>query len=195
MFDPDNRNWINGTSGNPDGSYEINGIWPGQYIIRVESPGYVTKFYDGTDNWDSATSLIINANDNIEDFDFAMERGFSIVASVKNKHLPDGSFRTGLEAVIDNNFYGTLPDDIESITVTAPSGQLPINKDDFEYLDQWLDFAYDYNGSPEIGIYTFEMASGGYTATATDTQDVLRTLPLIDENALSPADGTLLDSA
>ena len=132
---------INSTTGSPDGSYEINGIWPGHYVVRAESPGYEQKYYDDTYKWDSATPLVINANDDIENLDFALEQGFSIQGYVKNKHLPDGSFKTGLEVLIDDDFYGTLPDDIDSITVTAPSGQLPITKDNFDYLDQWLDMS------------------------------------------------------
>ncbi|CAB1083196.1 hypothetical protein D1AOALGA4SA_10774 [Olavius algarvensis Delta 1 endosymbiont] len=195
LLTADSGDLIDIESGNPDGSYEITGIYPGQYIVRASSSGYINEYYNESDIQDDAIQLSINPNSEFENIDFSLEQGFTVVASVKNKHLPDGSFRTGLEVLIDGNFYGALPDDIDSITVTGPSGPLPITKDDFDYLEQWLDFNLNYSGSPEIGVYTFEVSSGGYTATATDTQDVLRTLPLIDENALSPIDGAVISTS
>jgi hypothetical protein len=115
-------------------------------------------------------------------------RPLSIIGSVRNWHNSDGTLFTVFEVVIGNDFVGTLPDDIDTISIVGPSGTLPYNKSDFTYWSQWKDFELTLNGSPEIGEYTFTVTSGAETATAKDTQSVNRTIPNVDSNTFSPAD-------
>ena len=56
-----------------------------------------------------------------------------IEAAVYHVNRPDGSHKTYLDIVVGRSFSGKLPDDIDSITVTGPSGDLPIGKGDFNY--------------------------------------------------------------
>ena len=75
---------------------------------------------------------------------------------------------------------GTLPDDIDTITVTGPKGDLTLAKDNFSYYPQFRDFWISIPGTPETGTYTFTVTSGNRSGLATDTQSDLRTLPNIN---------------
>jgi len=118
--------------------------------------------------------------------------GIPIIGAIKNAHEPDKSLKTNIEVVIGKGFTGNLPDDIDRITVTGPSGDLPISKDDFTYIPQFRDFWIRIPGSPEIGTYTFKVTSGTMSGSAVDTQSVVRTIPLPDISTFSPAIGATL---
>jgi hypothetical protein len=119
---------------------------------------------------------------------------FRVLAKVYNVRESDNSFRTHIDIIIGPDFTGKLPDDIDSITITGPQGNLPIKKDDFTYYPQFRDFWMGIPGSPEIGRYTITVTSGNMKGSATDTQSVLRLLPIADTNTLSPANGETLTS-
>jgi hypothetical protein len=116
------------------------------------------------------------------------------VASVTNLHYSDGSFYTLLVVQIGAGIAATIPDDIHSITVTGPSGELPCTKEDFTYIPQWRNFYTLIPGSPQIGVYTFTVTGGTSSVTLTDTQDINRDIPVPDSDTLSPAQGAVLTS-
>lgn len=107
-------------------------------------------------------------------------------------HEPDNSTKTHIDIVIGKGFTGTLPDDIYSITVTGPNGDLPISKDDFIYIAQLKDFWIRIPGAPEIGIYAFTVTSNNGNGSATDTQSVIRAIPIPNTRTFSPAEGEAL---
>jgi hypothetical protein len=82
-----------------------------------------------------------------------------------------------------------LPDDINTITVTGPKGDLTLTKDDSNYFPQFRDFWIRLPGAPETGIYTFAVTSGNRSGSATDTQADLKNIPIPDIRIVSPADG------
>jgi len=120
--------------------------------------------------------------------------GIPIIGAIENVHEPDKSLKTDIDVVIGKGFTGNLPDDIDTITVTGPKGDLPIGKDDFIFIPQWRGFFITLPGSPEIGTYTFKVTGGTISGSATDTQSVVRTIPLLDISTLSPAIGATLRS-
>ena len=117
-----------------------------------------------------------------------------ITGAIQNVHELDKALRTYIDIIIGKGFTGNLPDDIDTITVTGPKGDLPIGKDDFIYIPQLRDFFVRLPGSPEIGTYTFKVASGTMSGSAVDTQSVVRTIPLLDISTFSPAIGATLRS-
>ena len=119
---------------------------------------------------------------------------FRVLAKIYNVRESDNSFRTHVDIVIGENFKGKLPDDIDSITMIGPQGNLPVKKDDFTYFPQLRAFWIAMPGSPGTGTYTFTVTSGSMKASATDTQSVLRSLPIPATNFLSPANGETLTS-
>ncbi|MBW2002340.1 MAG: amidohydrolase family protein [Deltaproteobacteria bacterium] len=120
--------------------------------------------------------------------------GIPIIGAIKNGHEPDKSLKTTIEVIIGKGFTGNLPDDIDTITVTGPKGDLTIGKDDFTYIPQLRDFFIRLPGSPAIGTYTFKVTSGTMSGSATDIQSVVRTIPLADISTFSPAIGATLRS-
>ena len=118
--------------------------------------------------------------------------GIPIIGVIKNGHEPDKRIKTTIEVVIGKGFTGNLPDDIDTITVTGPKGDLSISKDDFTYIPQLRDFIIRLPGPPEIGTYTFKVTSGTMSGSATDIQSVVRTMPLVDISTFSPAIGATL---
>jgi len=101
-----------------------------------------------------------------------------IRASVKSVNL-EGVVKTYFEIyVLDST--GTLPDVVDSIQITGPSGVLPHNKVDFAWRDDAIvstQFFLDVEGAPEAGLYTFSLTIGGDTQEDTDTQESPSSIP------------------
>jgi len=112
-----------------------------------------------------------------------------IKGAVYSVHRSDGSQKTYIDVEIGRQFSGRLPDDIDSIIVSGPHGDLSINKDDFNYNPQWRAFWTVRPGVPEIGTYTFKVASGNRNGLATDIQSNVIRIPLPDTNKFFPARG------
>ena len=110
-----------------------------------------------------------------------------IDGAIYSVHRPDGSYKTYIDVVIGRQFSGRLPDDIDSITVTGPQGNLSIGKDDFNYNPQWRAFWIVQHGFPEIGTYKFTVTSGNQIGSATDTQSVVKAIPIPDISKFKPA--------
>lgn len=115
-----------------------------------------------------------------------------IQSSVNHVMEPDNSSNTEINILIEKDFKGNLPDDIESITVNGPEGKLPITKDDFIYYPQYRAFWISIPGAPSTGTYTFTVTSGSIGASATDAQTVLTEIPIPKTSTLSPAEGETL---
>ena len=122
------------------------------------------------------------------DWESCQTMPFSITGSVINLHNADDTIVSDFEILIGEDFTGTLPDDIDEISIVGPSGPLPYNIGDFTYWPQWQLFEIKPSGSPEIGEYTFVVESGGKCSTAKDTQSVNRTIPNVDHSWFSPDD-------
>jgi hypothetical protein len=112
-----------------------------------------------------------------------------IQGAITHLHEPDNSSKTIIDIVIGKKFTGTLPDDIDTITVTGPKGDLTFGKSDFNYFPQFRDFWIRIPGAPKTGTYAFTVTSGNRTGSATDTQSDLRTIPIPDTRTFSPAAG------
>jgi TolB-like protein/Tfp pilus assembly protein PilF len=101
---------------------------------------------------------------------------------------------TYIDIFIGEEFTGKLPDDIETIQVTGPSGDLTISKKDFRWAADLNIFWIGMIGRPELGTYTIEVTAKSISGSATDTQSVVRNLPIPDTNTFSPAKGAILTS-
>jgi CubicO group peptidase (beta-lactamase class C family) len=110
-----------------------------------------------------------------------------IEGAVYHVHRPDGSHKFYLDIVVGSSFLGKLPDDIDSITVSGPNGDLAIGKDDFNYNPQWRAFWIVQPGLPQIGKYTFRLASGNSLGYSTDNQSIIKTIPVPDISKFKPA--------
>ena len=115
-----------------------------------------------------------------------------IQGSVNHLQEPDNSSNTEINILIEKDFKGNLPDDIESITVIGPEGKLPITKDDFVYYPQYRAFWISMPGAPSTGTYTFTVTSGSISASATDTQTVLTKIYFSKTSTFSPVEGKTL---
>ena len=119
-------------------------------------------------------------------------RDIPIQGSVNHVMEPDNSSNTEINILIEKDFKGYLPDDIESITVNGPEGKMPITKDDFIYYPQYRAFWISIPGAPSIGTYTFTVTSDSISTTTTDTQKVLTKLPIPNTSMLSTVEGKTL---
>lgn len=116
-----------------------------------------------------------------------------VIAGVVNVRNADDEFITVMDVIIGQSFDGTLPVDIDAITVTGPHGILPVRKDDFTFWPSANDFYMVLPGSPKVGTYKFTVTSGNRTGSAIDTQSVLRPIPVPDMSTFSPAEGETID--
>jgi CubicO group peptidase (beta-lactamase class C family) len=104
-------------------------------------------------------------------------------------HRSDGSHKTYIDVIIGREFNGRLPDDIDSIVVSGPNGDLSIKKYDFNYNPQWRSFWAVRPGPPDVGSYTFKVTSGKSIGLAKDTQSTIEKIPLPDKQEFFPARG------
>lgn len=109
-----------------------------------------------------------------------------IEGAVYSVHRSDGSLMTYLEIVVKHTFEGKLPDHIDSISVSGPSGFLDISKADFNYNAQWRSYWTALPGLPEPGRYDFQVKSGTLSGSDSEIQVVSRVIPLPDERQFRP---------
>ena len=147
-----------------------------------------------TDNRDG---IEVQNRSNSKWLSFAMAEklnDFQINVAIKNVRYPDDNYSTHIEIIIGDDFTGNLPNNIDSITITGPKGDLPITRGGFTYYPQFKDFYISIAGSPETGRYAFTVTSGNLMAIAMDTLSVLRSIPIPDTGALSPAESAIIRS-
>ena len=112
-----------------------------------------------------------------------------IHSAITHVHESENRSKTYIDVVIGEGFSGRLPDDIDTITVTGPKGELALAKDDYRYFPQFRDFWVSIPGAPETGTYTFTVTSGSKKGSASDTQSNIRSLPIPDTRTFSPTAG------
>jgi len=195
-------NWVGSTHTDSSGNYAINGLPPVDVYLHAypEQSNHREEWYDNHDgSTDCDSAMPVNIVPGTPGaVDFVLPPEFSIQGSVMNVRQPDGSFETYYEVVIGDDFVGDPAADIESITITGPDGDVinyPTNNgDSYQYFDQWHDYWFVISGSPAPGVYTFTATSTDAAGTTTDHQYVLRTLPIPDQSAMSPAAGSIVSS-
>jgi hypothetical protein len=130
--------------------------------------------------------------------DPALMLGCRIYGNVIQVRSPDDSISTDIEIVLQEDFPGQLPDDIDSISVTVTDAIGAISAltlPQYRYFEQFKDFWFRLPGAPALGKYTFTVTSKNLTMTAIDFQTVNRKLSLPNSNSFSPADGETLTAA
>jgi CubicO group peptidase (beta-lactamase class C family) len=146
--------------------------------------------YVGFGFWGCATSRAPDSEPPAKNETTAInDRIIPVWGAITHLHESDKKSSTVIDIVIGDNFKGTLPDDIDSITVTGPQGKLALGKSDFNYHAGFRDFWISIPGAPETGTYRFTVTSGKRSGSATDTQSKPRIIPLPDIRTFSPAAG------
>jgi len=189
-----------------DGSYDIKGLSTGFYKVKVEdfSGTYLTEYYPNTHEENYAAAVSVVFSQATSGINFTLETSNSIIPlnfSVINVHEPDGSFSTDLQFEISGDFAGTLPDAIDAITITDPTGSnilkpdgTPYNIADFDYYEPWRIFSTQITGAAKLGEYQIAVTSGTLTGTAFDTQTEIKSLPIPEPGRMMPKDGAILTS-
>jgi len=146
--------------------------------------------YAGLGFWGCAASRTPNSESPAKNVTAAPNGSIIPVrGAITHLHESEKKIYTVIDIVIGDHFQGTLPDDIDSITVTGPRGKLALGKSDFNYHEGFRDFWISIPEAPESGTYTFTVTSGKRSGSATDTQSTPRTIPLPDIRTFSPAAG------
>jgi CubicO group peptidase (beta-lactamase class C family) len=119
-------------------------------------------------------------------------KNIPVQGAITHVNDPYNGVLTIIDIVIGDEFKSTLPDEIDTITVTGPSGRLTLEKSDFNYYPQFRDFWISIPSVPETGTYTFTVTSGNRSGLATDTLSNLKNLPIPDSRTISPAVGAII---
>jgi len=96
------------------------------------------------------------------------EKNIPIQGAITHVHEPDDSSTTIIDIVIGNEFTGTLPDDIDMITVTGPKGNLTFAKDDFNYYPQFRNKLFGKNDDDEEKVELFPETESQFYGTSKD---------------------------
>ena len=106
----------------------------------------------------------------------AKQNNIPIQGAITHVHEPDGSLKTTIDIVIGKEFTGNLPEDIDSISVTGPKGDLTLEKSDFSYYPQFRDFWISIPGSPayvgKAPTYRADVPSLGISLDLSDHNSV-----------------------
>ncbi len=120
--------------------------------------------------------------------------GIPVTAAVKHVVDQDKTHYTTFDIVIGKTYFGDLPGSIDAITITGPSGRLPIQKMDFIYLQKLRNFWIKSPGKPPLGAYTIQVNNGTQKGSATVLQSVVKTIPLPENESFAPLNGATLKS-
>ena len=71
-----------------------------------------------------------------------------------------------IDIVIGNEFMGTLPDDIDTITVTGPKGDLSLAKEDFNYYPQFRNKLFGKSDNDEIKVELYPETASQFYGTS-----------------------------
>ena len=191
--------WRGNAQTQADGTYTISALPSGIYKVNVDTSGtdFAFEFYGDTSDFNAAKRIEVTSSGSASNIDIALEGNFRLDPSIMNVRDWDETsgeyvMRTYVEVGIAD-FQGTLPGDIDTVTVIGPAGfTLTMNGNNFQ--PQWNTFFAMIDGSPSLGVYTFTVASGDAGRTVTDYQYNLRTLPSVDQTRSSPADGSVVSS-
>jgi len=195
--------WVGrGETSAEDGLYTIGGLPAGSYRVQVAESGYLKEYYDGTSgasfHLDEAVAVTVANGATTGGVNFMLNPKFTLDGSIKYIRKSDGSYQTWVSVLIGNDFTGTLPGGVATITVRDPSGAVIADKLDFAFTSAnptWREFDAQIASPPALGLYTFTVTGiNGDAAVATDYQYVLRTLPVFDNAGFSPPDGAVVDS-
>jgi len=121
--------------------------------------------------------------------------GIPVTAAVKHVYDQNKTHYTTFDIVIGKTYAGNLPGAIDAITVTGPSGKLPLQKIDFTYLHKLREFWIKAPGKPPLGTYTVEVNGGAQKGSATIIQSVVKTIPLPEVGSFTPQNGATVKSA
>jgi protocatechuate 3,4-dioxygenase beta subunit len=84
IFDYQTDRWRGSSQSNADGEYEIRKIPAGTYRIENDpwQSNYARQFYNGQDDWEKATPVVVNAGGVVEGINFQLALGGSISGMV-----------------------------------------------------------------------------------------------------------------
>jgi CubicO group peptidase (beta-lactamase class C family) len=97
-----------------------------------------------------------------------------------------------VDLVIGKRFSGSLPDGIDSISVTGPDKALKLEKKDFQYNPLWQAFWCILPGLPKTGTYTFTVTSGKIKAHSVASYTRANNIALPDSGSFEPARNNIL---
>ncbi len=187
---------VQSTTMNVSGEYVLNDLPAGTQL-------WLLAYWDadGNGTWNSGdyfgyyndgnSFIILEEGGSGHDMDLSWLPEAGVAAKVTNVHEADGSFKTYLEAAIqEQSFPACFPDDVESIVVEGPGGVMPYVKDDFTYYPEWSGFFFSAPGSPPAGRYTISVTARGATAAGSAIHDSTLTIPIPDKDLFMIDDRT-----
>lgn len=110
-----------------------------------------------------------------------------IKASVHCTYTPAGNVQSYFDLIFNQKFNGRLPDDVISISVTGPEGQMKIGISDFRFIPAKRLFWVRIPGELSLGTYTFTITTRAGVLHVSDTQLENRPLRLAEPDTFLPA--------
>lgn len=144
----------NGASSGVDGSYTIEGLPSGEYLVQVTVSGYFSEYYDDVTDPTDATLVTVHAPEDTSDINFVLTQSIGVYIS----RPKDGYFYVFDREIMPTLFGNTVI--IGKITVRAVA--FGCDKVEF-YVDDVL--KHTDNGSPFSWVWD-EFAVGKHTLKA-----------------------------
>jgi len=122
----------------------------------------------------------------------AADENIPVMSAVYAVQRSDGSLHTYVDLVIGKRFSGTLPDGIDSISVTGPDNALRLEKNDFRYNPLWQAFWCILPGLPKMGTYTFSVTDGKHKGQSLAYYTRVNKIDLPNADNFEPARSNIL---
>ncbi|MFN8564803.1 MAG: choice-of-anchor Q domain-containing protein [Anaerolineae bacterium] len=164
------QGWGMAVNPNPDGSYTITGVTPGDYHLSMVGGDYAQEFYDEAGAYgDHATAVTITAGVNTPNIDFTLDPGGEISGTV---YESDGVTPIANQVVIENIWFGTCTDanghyTLKNLPLNVP---LKVNTD----WDNWCAPAQNHVGewwqeaADEIGATAITLTEASPSQSGVD---------------------------
>ncbi len=155
-----------------DGSYKINGLTSGSYIVYACAPGYLTEYYKNVFNSGSATPVPVTAPDNTPDINFTLDRGGTISGRIYKPDSITPVANADIFAWSSDIEYGQSGTSDASGNYTirdVPSGNYQVRVSASGYVTELYNNVYDYYAATLVKVtapdntpdINFIMAVGG----------------------------------
>ncbi len=138
-----------------DGTYTINQLGPGSYVVHADLPGYAPEYYDNVYDFDLATLVPVTNEDTTPSIDFALNQGGSISGFITDENgdpLVGASVYGGRNGSCCGDGYGnTGIDGSYTLTGLAP-GDYRVFVEAFGYPPKYYIDAFDPYAATEVSI-------------------------------------------
>ena len=166
VYDATTGNYVTDAWIEWDGSYTVSGLAAGTYILWVYPyDDLVSEYYDGVQEWDSATAVSVAKGETKSGIDFSLETSGSISGQVVDKDgNPIADIWVYAYGYSDDDWGGDAQTDSSgNYTITglgAGAYRVEADASGTEYVSEYFDGVQDYSSAEQVNVVLEQETDG-----------------------------------